>query len=508
MLSRLTDPIRATAGGGWFGYGLGLAGVALVTASIVLLRRWTGLANDYPLYLIVVLATAALYGRGPAVVAALVAFLSSELLFVGDVTALAPTEAARWLRLLPFLLTALVTGQLAAALRQRADDARRREREAVALYEVVRLVPGSALELQPLLGLILDRLRTFVDYSAASVYSAHGEADFRLLEYRGPLPSEHLLGQPAPARLADVIQEAAARRAPAIVDDWGEATPLMDQLAAQSVPILLEAVGHGRSALWLPFLVQGAVTGALGLVHPTPGYYGEQPALIGMAFAQQAGAAIENARLYAEARGKAALEERQHLARELHDSVSQALYGIVLSASIAQAVRESDPARLQEALGDVVGLAEAGLAEMRALIFELRPESLQQEGLVAALEKQAAAVQARRGITVRASLADEPDAPLAVKEALYRIAQEALHNTVKHARARSVDLTLESGSGELVLHVSDDGRGFDPDGEFPGHLGLRSMHERAAAVGGALHIDSGPGQGTRLRAHVPLPAPT
>jgi len=507
MWPRVTGPVRTTIRTGWFGYGFGLVGVALITAAIALLRRWTGLANDFPLYLIVVLATAALYGRGAAVVTAMVAFFASELLAVGQTAAFALDEPARWLRLLPFLLTALVTGQLAAALRQRADDARRREHEAVALYEVVRLVPGSALELQPLLGLILDRLRTFVDYSAASVYSAKGGADFRLLEYRGPLPREHLVDQPAPARLADVIQEAATRRAPAIVDDWGEATPLMDSLAGESVPIPAEAVGHGRSALWLPFLVQGEVTGALGLSHPTPGYYGEQHALIGMAFAQQAGAAIENARLYAEARGKAALEERQHLARELHDSVSQALYGIVLSASIAQAIRRSDPARLEEVLGDVVALAEAGLAEMRALIFELRPESLQQEGLVAALEKQAAALQARRGITIRASLADEPDAPLAVKEALYRIAQEALHNTVKHARASTVELMLESGSRELVLRVSDDGRGFDPDGEFPGHLGLRSMRERAAAVGGALHVDSAPGRGTRLRAHVPLATP-
>src|SRR5205823_1362132 len=107
------------------------------------------------------------------------------------------------------------------------------------------------------------------------------------------------------------------------------------------------------------------------------------------------------------------------------------------------------------------------MAEMRALIFELRPESLAQEGLVGALEKQAAAVQARHGLTVRAALDEEPAAPLPVKEALYRIAQEALQNTAKHARARTVELVLETGPRELVLQVGDDGQGFDPGGSFP-----------------------------------------
>ncbi|HEX2184833.1 MAG TPA: ATP-binding protein, partial [Chloroflexota bacterium] len=125
------------------------------------------------------------------------------------------------------------------------------------------------------------------------------------------------------------------------------------------------------------------------------------------------------------------------------------------------------------------------------------------EGLVAALEKQAAAARARHGLDVRAALGREPDVPLPVKEALFRIAQEALHNTVKHARARSVEVTLGAGSGDLVLCVHDDGRGFDPRGAFPGHLGLRSMRERAAAVGGAVEIESAPGRGTKVRAHVP-----
>ena len=151
----------------------------------------------------------------------------------------------------------------------------------------------------------------------------------------------------------------------------------------------------------------------------------------------------------------------------------------------------------------VRSLAEAGLAEMRALIFELRPESLESEGLVAALEKQAAALRVRHEIKVHTALCEEPDGPLWVKDALYRIAQEALHNTVKHARAESVGLLLKQETGGIVLEVRDDGIGFDPSGSFPGHLGLKSMRERAERLGGRLEVESEPGRGTRTLVQIP-----
>ena len=147
-------------------------------------------------------------------------------------------------------------------------------------------------------------------------------------------------------------------------------------------------------------------------------------------------------------------------------------------------------------LQEVLTLAKGGLAEIRAaLIFELQPVALQQEGLVASLEKQALAIQARHGITVRTALGPEPSVPLAVKEALYRVVQEALHNTAKHARAHTVEIALTTEAQELVLSVSDDGCGFDPTASFPGHLGLRSMRERATAAGGTLHVESTPEPG-------------
>jgi PAS domain S-box-containing protein len=224
------------------------------------------------------------------------------------------------------------------------------------------------------------------------------------------------------------------------------------------------------------------------------------------AVADQTAVAVENARLFDEAQGKAALEERQRLARELHDSVSQALYGIALGSRTARTLldREAHPDRVAEWLEYVLSLAEAGLTEMRALIFELRPESLETEGLVAALNQQAAALEARHEIPIRATiLCEEPDLPLETKEALYRIAQEALHNTVKHAHASRADLKLRCDSRGIALEVSDDGVGFDPEGTFSGHLGLKSMRERAGHLGGTLRVESAPGEGTTIRVKVP-----
>jgi signal transduction histidine kinase len=141
---------------------------------------------------------------------------------------------------------------------------------------------------------------------------------------------------------------------------------------------------------------------------------------------------------------------------------------------------------------------------MRALIFELRPESIAQEGLVAAIGRQVAATQARYGVRVAATLCEEPDVSLDIKEALYRIAQESMHNTVKHARASRIDVNLAFESSELRLEISDDGQGFDTQGDFPGHLGLKSMRERARDILGSFDVASEPGEGTRINVRVPI----
>jgi signal transduction histidine kinase len=206
-----------------------------------------------------------------------------------------------------------------------------------------------------------------------------------------------------------------------------------------------------------------------------------------------------------EAQELAVLQERQRLARELHDSVSQALYGLVLGMRGARALLDRDLVALKELLEHLGEQAETALTEMRTLIFELRPETLEREGLVKALRKQGAFMQTHYGLKLEMEMGEEPQQPFIAKEALYRVAQEALHNIVKHASTTLATLRLyeDKENACLVLEISDKGTGFNPDQSFPGHLGLQSMRERLERLGGTLHIISSPGQGTLIRAMLP-----
>jgi signal transduction histidine kinase len=254
-----------------------------------------------------------------------------------------------------------------------------------------------------------------------------------------------------------------------------------------------------HSALGVPLISKDRPIGMLVLTHMQPAFYTSRHAGLVEGVATQVAVAIDNARLYEQAQQLAAVEERQRLARELHDSVSQALYGIALGARTARTLLDRDPSKVAEPVDYVLSLAEAGLAEMRALIFELRPESLEIEGLVVALDKQVAATAARYGIDVTSEFGEEPDMSLAHKEIFYRIGQEALHNVVKHARASRASVRLARDNGSFVLEVGDNGVGFQVGQSFPGHMGLVSMSERAASIGARLEVESEPGKGTTIK---------
>jgi signal transduction histidine kinase len=265
-------------------------------------------------------------------------------------------------------------------------------------------------------------------------------------------------------------------------------------------------VGLTGSELALPVKIKGQVIGVLDVESERLNAFDDSDVRVLQSLADQVAVALENVQLHERTRQLAALQERQKLARELHDSVSQALFGIALGARTARTQLDIDPNKAAEPLDYVLSLADAALAEMRALIFELRPESLEREGLVAALTRQAVVMRSRHHIEVSESLCEEPAIPLDVKHALYRITQEAMHNIIKHARASRVELLLEYVDGAVRLEVNDNGVGFDPQGDFPGHLGLRTMQERAAIHGGVVKIESSPERGTRLSVEIPVTA--
>jgi PAS domain S-box-containing protein len=392
--------------------------------------------------------------------------------------------------------------QMAQTLEQRVEE---RTRELSTLLEISNNV-ASTLELGPLLGLILDELKHVIDYDGATILVIEGEK-LVVRAYRGPMSQLSVSEMWFPT--GDPLdRQVLLERRPIIVSDTRGDTPEARAYRESVGDRLHTAFSHIRSWMGVPLLVKDQVIGELALDHGEPNHFTPQRAQLAFTFANQVAVAIENARLYLQVEQAAAMEERQRLARELHDSVSQALYGIGLGTRTARTLLDREPvneetrAKLAKPLDYVLSLAEAGLAEMRALIFELRPDALEQEGLVAALDRQAAALRARHKLRVHTDFCEEPEVPLEVKEAVYRVAQEALNNIVKHARADEVGIRLEDGEDRITLEVRDDGVGFDPQQEHPGHLGLRSMQERAARLSGALEIESSPGHGALIRARI------
>ncbi len=200
----------------------------------------------------------------------------------------------------------------------------------------------------------------------------------------------------------------------------------------------------------------------------------------------------------------AVLQERNRLARELHDSVTQSLYSLTLLAEAGQRMIRAED--LQQIAGNQTRLgqiAQQALQEMRLLVYELRPLALKSEGLVGALEQRLETVERRAGIQARVLVEGEVDLAPGLEEELYGIAQEALNNALKHARASKIVLSVRMVDKSVILEVADDGQGFNlAEVQVKGGLGLISMQERAEKIGGQLEIDSAPGEGTRVSVKV------
>jgi PAS domain S-box-containing protein len=199
----------------------------------------------------------------------------------------------------------------------------------------------------------------------------------------------------------------------------------------------------------------------------------------------------------------ASSQERAHLARELHDSVTQALFSMTLVTRTTELLVDRDPAAAKEKLGSLRDLQREALAEMRALIFELRPGNIEQDGLLAALKTHSAGLQGRIGLPILVTSELSERLPLALEEVLYRISQEALHNVVKHAAARQVTLSIDRPADGVRLRIVDDGRGFEAATVPDGHLGLAGMRARAEKIGALLDVTSKPGTGTTIEVIVP-----
>ena len=258
----------------------------------------------------------------------------------------------------------------------------------------------------------------------------------------------------------------------------------------------IEAIGSASSTLGARISVAGQVLGYLLVESAVHGFYTASHADRLGAIADQAGAAVSNARLAGRASELAATEERQRLAHELHDAVNQTLWTAAITAeSLLRDLDETSP--LHHHVRRLHQLNRGALSEMRALLLELRPDDLTEVSMPELIGFLLTALECRRTLQVEVTVDDialAPDAHLVY----YRIAQEALRNVTHHAGASAVSVRLTAGP-KVTLTISDDGRGFDPGNVPKGHLGLAIMHERAESIGAQLDVESTPGSGTTVR---------
>lgn len=397
--------------------------------------------------------------------------------------------------------------RLYEAEQRRLRESERRRAVAEGLRDILRVL-NSAQPLEEILGYILSRSEELLGSRFSAIYKLDPVAQILRVQVAQNLPIQFtrnattVVGKGAVGRAVQTHKPYTTQNLAALIQqDYAGDTERLQLLAP-----LTEAY---RGALAVPLMIKDECYGALLLLYPDAREFSDESIELASAIGDQAALAIENARLRSDAARVGAVAERSRLARELHDSVSQALYGIALGARTARELIDTSPTRAIEPLNYVLSLVQGGLAEMRALIFELRPESLATEGLVAAFTKQAEALCVRHGINVTFEQTVEPQITLDAKEALYRIALEAIQNTIKHARATEVILRLHTlvdptGQKYASMEIEDNGCGFDPTQNFPGHIGLQSMRERAESLGGTLRVVSQASQGTVIIASVPI----
>jgi len=253
-----------------------------------------------------------------------------------------------------------------------------------------------------------------------------------------------------------------------------------------------------RSFMHVPIEIEGRLFGVFNANYVQPRAFGPEEQRLFTALAQRAALAIENAQLYGQAKQVAVFEERQRLARELHDAVTQTLFSASLIAEVLPRLWEMKPDEGRERLRELHELTRGALAEMRALLLELRPAALEEAELIDLMRQLAESVTGRARVRVTLDLGPECPLPPEVKVALYRIAQEALNNVAKHAEADRATVRLHCRPEWVELDISDDGRGFTPGHVSVDNLGLGIMRERASAIGAELTIESQEGQGTQV----------
>jgi len=393
-----------------------------------------------------------------------------------------------WLRLYYLRYTATIR-EISRA-NEELSGARQRLQQSVLertkLLEISRTITMPE-DMTLLLGILVNSLRDIIDFGCAAIYTIEGTA-LRIIFHEGLLPESdalrtHMLAHPKyGAQILDMP-------APIVVSDLREVAPTID-----------------GSLLLAPLIIRGQYRGFLALRHHEPNRYDAQSIDVCMGFANQVAGAIDAAQLR-EAAGQALIiDERSRLARELHDSVSQSLYGIVLGTRTALHQIGAAPQEARVALEYSSNLAGTALAQVRALIFTLRPERLETIGIVKALQAQIDLIHTHTSTQIRFEAnPTEPQLSLVQKETFYRIAIEAIQAAVRDRQSATVVLRLNATDGETRLTIEDDGIALSTTPAPELQNVIRGLHERAAAIQASFHVEPIAERGMRMCITAPRP---
>jgi signal transduction histidine kinase len=372
---------------------------------------------------------------------------------------------------------------------------RSRAPELAALSEAA-LAVASDLEVESVLRTIVEAARTLAGARYAALGVPDEEGLFQQFVTAGVTDAQWKAIGPAP-RGHGLLGVLLQRRTPYRTDDirtddrfewWPAAHPVL------------------TSFLGVPIVADDVVLGAIYVANKCDGAsFTEDDEYLMTLLAAHAGIGLRHARLYERSRELTIIEERTRIARELHDAVAQKLFSLRLTAEAAATVATRDPARAAEQVARVAELSGSALRELRSVIDALRPAELVDDGLVATLAKHVDVLDRVHTARVRLDAGILPRLSADVEDAVLRIAQEAMHNALRHGDPSMVTVRLSQVGSTLVLEVIDDGTGFDVQAASRAsrRLGLVSMRDRAAGVGGSFSVWSEPGSGTQVRLEVP-----
>ncbi len=397
-------------------------------------------------------------------------------------------------------IIALDNARLYKEEHDRREEAERRRKIAEALRDILRLL-NSKMEITELLNYIAEQSRDLLNASSAMIRKINYEANTVITEASSNLPeefsviqdlpfysggSETILKENKPVVVSD-LYESLGR----YLDNPHELSPAQ-QLWAKAI------LRYFKSHLIVPLIIDEHLYGTLTFYYENQTTFSDEDIYLGLTLASQVSLAIENARLRNQEKEMAIAAERNRLARDLHDAVTQTLFSATLIAEVIPRLWKKNPIEGEKRLEEIRHLTRGALAEMRTLLLELRPAALKDASFSDLLKQLAEALSGRTRIPVEVDLADIPDITEDTKIALYRIAQEAFNNIAKHANAKNVQVILRRENDGCILTIRDDGKGIS-DANIPSnHLGMGIMQERALAISADLDIQSQANQGTTV----------